>query len=135
MIFIDAGAFVARHRLSDRWHKEAIAAWTNLESSGETIATSTATLYEALNLIGRYAGYEKVIWLAEQIFASKLKILRPTSDDELLALMFARKLVEHKIGFIDCLSFSLMKRYKITTALSFDRHFHYAGFELFTEID
>jgi predicted nucleic acid-binding protein len=41
---------------------------------------------------------------------------------------FSRR--DQSIGFVDCLSFALMRRHRIPAAFTFDRHFELAGFPL-----
>jgi hypothetical protein len=61
---------------------------------------------------------------------NKLTILRATRDDEAAALDLLGKFADQSIGFVDCLSFALMRRDRIRTAFAFDRHFKSAGFPL-----
>jgi predicted nucleic acid-binding protein len=37
---------------------------------------------------------------------------------------------DQRIGLTDCVSFAIMRRHKIRTAFTFDRHFRLAGFRV-----
>ena len=59
-----------------------------------------------------------------------MEILRPNQEDELAALRYFEKFADQKISYTDCVSFVLMKGKNLRHAFAFDRHFIYAGFEL-----
>ncbi|MCP4753249.1 MAG: PIN domain-containing protein [Proteobacteria bacterium] len=129
MIFVDTGAFVARHLKKDPYHRIAIKFWQELDKSGRSCFTSSFVLDETFTLLGRRAGNEFAVQRARAIYASEiLTVLRPDLDDELKAISLFSKYFEQAISFTDCVSFVLMKKKKIQTAFSFDSHFEIAGF-------
>ena len=130
MIFIDTGAFVARHVARDQHHGEAIKVWEQLGNSRERCLTSTFVVDEAVTLIGRRAGHRLAADVGRRIYTSRaLELLRSSSDDELRALTRFEKFHDQDVSFTDCVSFVLMERRKIRRAFAFDRHFQVAGFE------
>lgn len=131
MIFIDTGAFLARHLRSDQHHVSATAVWERLASDREQCVTSNFVLDETFTLLGRRAGYGFAVQRAKSIYASKaLSICRPDRKDEINALRFFTKFADQKVSFTDCISFALMKREKISRVFSYDRHFEFAGFHV-----
>ena len=131
MIFVDTGAFLARHLARDEQHGSARRAWGELASTGWRVYTSNFVLDEAFTLLARWTSYEFAAARAEAILASSsLEILRPDASDELAALELFRKFGDQQVSFTDCVSFALMKRSGIARAFAFDRHFVHAGFEL-----
>ena len=131
MIFIDTGAFLARYLARDQFHEEARTAWRELEASTLPCSTSNFVLDETFTLLGRRASYAFAAETARSLLSSEvLEILRPAGEDELRALGDFEKLADQQVSFTDCVSFALMRRYRIQRAFSFDRHFAYAGFEL-----
>lgn len=131
MIFIDTGAFLARHLERDDHHASARRAWGELASTAWRLHTSNFVLDETFTLLARWVSYEFAAERAETILsAASLTILRPDGGDELAALERFRKLGDQQVSFTDCISFALMKRLGITRAFAFDRHFIHAGFEL-----
>ncbi|MCP4680052.1 MAG: type II toxin-antitoxin system VapC family toxin [Deltaproteobacteria bacterium] len=131
MIFIDTGAFLARYLPRDTHHARASLLWQDLGSTDIPLYTSNFVLDELFTLLGRRASHEYAASRAKTFYSSsRLKILRPTVDDEVAALDDFEKLADQKVSFTDCVSFALMRRRHITRAFSFDRHFQLAGFEI-----
>lgn len=133
MIFIDTGAFLARYLSSDRYHSVAIGLWSRLGKKQNFCFTSNFVLDETFTLLGRRAGYAFAAERAENIYASELlTILRPGHREEMKAIESFRKFLDQGISFTDCISFVLMKNKGIKRVFSFDKHFQYAGFTLYS---
>ena len=131
MIFIDAGAFLARYLSHDQYHDRAKGTWSKLISSRESCFTSNFVLDETITLLGRRAGYDFALERAKNIYASQvITVFRPDERDEVKALAYFGKYADQHVSFTDCISFVLMKREKINRVFSFDRHFELAGFHL-----
>lgn len=132
MIFIDTGAFLARHHGADQHHEAAIAGWRDLESRASLRCfTSNHVLDETVTLLGRRAGHPFAAARARSILASAvLTILRPAAAEELEAVELFEKFGDQGVSFTDCTSFALMRRHRIPNAFAFDRHFEAAGFTL-----
>ena len=131
MIFIDAGAFLARNLRNDQHHHSAVSVWEKLGSNRDNCITSNFVLDETFTLLGRRAGHGFAVQRAKNIYASQaLTICRPDREDEIKALQFFSKYADQHVSFTDCISFVLMKRGKINRVFSFDRHFELAGFHM-----
>jgi predicted nucleic acid-binding protein len=131
MIFIDTGAFIARYRRSDQWHQEALRGWEDIERKQMACVTTNLVLAEAAQLLGRMVGNVQTaqrlrIWLSSE----RLKVLHPDADQELDAADLMKRYADQAIGFVDCLSFVVMRQLNVSAAFSFDRHFRTAGFAL-----
>ena len=88
-------------------------------------------LCETITLLARRADYGFAVEKARLIHASAvLRLLRPTREDELLAVNWLEKFADQKVSFTDAVSFELMRRHRITRAFTFDRHFELAGFKV-----
>ena len=134
MIYIDTGAFLARHLSKDQYHHQANAFWDSIRKKSETCVTSNFVLDETFTLLGRRAGYSFAAQRARNIYASELlNILRPSREEELKAIGFFEKYSDHHLSFTDCVSFVLMKNRKIKRVFTFDHHFQLAGFQLYPE--
>ena len=135
MIFIDTGAFLARHLTKDQYHPQAAAFWEALHKKNEACVTSNFVLDETFTLLGRRAGYKFTAQRARNIYASEsLQILRPTGKEEVKAIDFFEKYSDQRLSFTDCVSFILMQRNKIKRIFTFDRHFLLAGFQIFPKL-
>ncbi len=131
MIFIDTGAFIARHRPSDQFHKEALRGWRELAAGSESLCTSQLILFESANLLGAIHGRRFASdRLSEWLNSALLQVVRTTSAQDLEAAVLMRKYADQAIGPVDCLSFVIMRRLGIKQAFAFDKHFVIAGFEL-----
>jgi len=129
MLFVDSGAFLARYLSNDTHHRRATAVWKTL--SGVRLFTSNHVLSETITLLGRRAGYAFAAERAENIYSSAaLEVLYSTKEQELEAVQLFRKFSDQKVSLTDCVSFVLMKRLRIRTAFTFDRHFLEAGFDV-----
>jgi len=134
VIFIDTGAFVARYLKRDQHYQAALAAWHELLESGEPCFTSNLVLSETLTILARRTTCEFAATRARHIYSSSfLHILRPEANDEIAAIQILEKYSDQRIGFCDCVSFTLMHRLGISNAFTFDNHFRIAGFETFPQ--
>jgi len=131
MIFVDTGAWVARFSRRDQYHSRAAETWAKLKTSNKRIITSDSVFVETVTLLGRKVSPMAAVEAGRFLHGwNKLAILRATRDDEAAALDLLGKFADQSIGFVDCLSFALMRRHRIPMAFAFDRHFELAGFPL-----
>jgi predicted nucleic acid-binding protein len=129
MIFVDTGAWVARFSRRDQYQRRAIDLWAKLKESNARIVTSDSVFAETITLVGRKIGAAAAVEAGRFLhYWSALTVLRATREDETAALALLAKFGDQSVGFVDCLSFALMRRHGITTAFTFDRHFELAGF-------
>jgi len=70
MIYIDTGAFLARHLSKDQYHRQANTFWDSIRKKSETCVTSNFVLDETFTLIGRRTGYGFAAQRARNIYAS-----------------------------------------------------------------
>lgn len=131
MIFIDTGAFLARHVASDQHHEAAVEAWSELAAGRTPCTTSNYVLDETFTLLARRAGHSFAVERARNILSSaSMTILRPGHEEELAALDDFEKYGDQEVSFTDCVSFVLMRKAKLKRAFTFDAHFRYAGFRM-----
>jgi hypothetical protein len=131
VLYIDTGAFLARHIRMDQYHRRAQAAWKALSRLPWRCYTSNFVLDETFTLLARRASYPFAAQRARNIMASAtLEILRPSHEDESAALDLFEKFADQEVSFTDCVSFVLMRKYQIKRAFSFDRHFRHAGINI-----
>ena len=128
MNFADTGAFLARYRKDDQYHREAVRLWPTLD---RPVVTSNHVIDELATALSRRAGYRFAADSVASIYASPgIDVLQSTRDDEIQAVLWMRKYADQEISFTDCVSFALMRRHGIRTAFTFDRHFRLAGFHV-----
>jgi uncharacterized protein len=130
MIFIDTGPLLAQRLSRDPYRQQSLAGWKRLEQGNERLATSNFVLDELVTLLAKRAGCAFAVDAVRGLYeSSRLSILRPETQDEILALGLMQKFADPAISFTDYLSFALMKRNRIRKAFTFDKHFEIAGFE------
>lgn len=131
MIFVDSGAFVARHLPRDQHHAAALAGWDQLARRGWRCLTTSFVVDETVTLLARRAGARFAADRARAMLTSeRLTIVRPTADDEMVALDILEKFEDKDFSFTDCISFATMRARDVRRAFAFDRHFREAGFVL-----
>lgn len=131
MIFIDTGAFIARHIARDHYHTQAVKFWVSLARTGRLCFTSNLVLAEVFTLLGRIAGNAFAAERAQNIYTSRvLRIMRPDEAVEREALDTFAKYGDQGVSFTDCTSFVLMQRARLKQVFGFDAHFTRAGFTL-----
>lgn len=130
-IFIDTGAFLSRYLENDQFHSQSVKTWKEFEKTNLTLYTSNFILNEVLTLLARRAGTKFSTQVANTFYDSNLlQILRPEEAEEKLAIKLMDKYADHQIGFTDCLSAVLMRKYGITHVFTFDQHFHLLKFKI-----
>ena len=128
MIFIDTGAFLALYDEDDRYHPRATKIFPSL---ARPFFTSNHVVDELATLLARRAGYGYSADRIQDLYASgSIEVLASTRQDELEAVRWMRKFADREISFTDCISFAMMRRFRISMVFTFDRHFRDAGFQI-----
>jgi uncharacterized protein len=128
LIFADTGAFVALYCAPDQHHGEAVRLWPQINPP---VLTVNLVMGEVGNLLSQRLGSGQAADRLADIYASPgIDVVLSTRGDEREALLWMRRFADQRVGFTDCVSFAFMRRYRIRTAFTFDRHFRLAGFEV-----
>ena len=126
MTFVDTGPLLALHRRNDQYHAEAVRLWP-LQSA--PVVTSNHVMDELATALGRLVNYRFAADCLELLYVdAEITVVQSTRADEEQALRWMRKYADQRVGFTDGISFAIMRRLRITTAFTFDRHFRLAGF-------
>jgi len=126
--FADTGAFLALYLQRDQYHLQAAKLWRTVE---RPVLTSNHVMDELATLLGRQAGFAEAANRMTDLYQSPtIDILSSTREDELDAVSLMRKFADQEVSFTDCVSFAIMRRQRIRTAFTFDRHFRAAGFRV-----
>ncbi|MEI6708616.1 MAG: PIN domain-containing protein [Methylococcales bacterium] len=94
------------------------------------LLTTDAVLLEIGNGLASYYCPQAVAIIEKLLNSPQIQIvhLTPSLFQEAFALY--KQYQDKSWGLVDCSSFVVMKQYDIQTALSFDKHFAQAGFEI-----
>jgi predicted nucleic acid-binding protein len=131
-VFLDTSGWIAAAVRSQPRHEAAREAYTSAVRQGYRIVLTPMVLGESHALFLRLLGREKAMAALESAMSDPTHVLLPV-DDALVRIAVDRWLRPYRdqeFSLCDAVSFEVMKREGITRALSIDRHFVTAGFEI-----
>lgn len=129
-VFVDTSAWYA---LADSSDPNFSSASDFLRKNTFPLITTSYIFSETVTLLRYRMGHQQAADFGERLFSSRSILMhRPLEEDELLAWEFFKKHSDKQYSFTDCLSFILMRKFKLREAFSFDRHFEQAGFKTIT---
>jgi predicted nucleic acid-binding protein len=133
LVFVDSGGFFAHLVADDADHEAARRCFERARSENWTLVTTNAVIFEAYALLINRAreGRSLAIGLLDDIEAGMCQVERATKRDETRAMDLVRKHEDKSYSLCDALSFVVMERLRISSAIAFDRHFRqYGRFEI-----
>lgn len=130
-VFGDTSFFFALVAKRDPAHRPAVVTYEKLLRAGARVVTTDYVVDETLTLTKARIDAPTSLSLLDRMERSDSIELEPvTSDKFLAAKQYFRKHSDHGYSFTDCTSFVVMRELKIDGALTTDRHFKEAGFEV-----
>lgn len=129
--FVDSGAWIAFFNAADDNHAAAEALIRRATGRQIPLLTTNLVLAEVHRLLLFRAGPPAARRALEAIDASAfVRIVFPDRDRHAAARAWLSKLGDQKISYADATSFAVMEAERCRVAISFDRDFWLAGFEL-----
>lgn len=128
MMFLDTSAIYALADASDPNHPRAKERLRLALEAGEEILTHNYVLVESMALIQRRLGLEAAIHFARDAKAFDVEWIDEATHDE--AVRRLAKSGKRGISLVDQVSFLIMRRRGVRTALAFDPDFEAEGFRL-----
>lgn len=120
-IFVDTGAWYALVDTDDANHGAAAAF---LAANTMPLITTNAVFSETVTLIRYRIGHEAALVFGQKLKESAfVRMVSVTMADEERAWEIFTKYRDQEFSFVDCTSFAVMQRMKLTGAFAFDRHF------------
>ncbi len=127
--FVDAAAWIALLNLRDSLHDEAKSTFQRLRKANRRLVTTEYVLIELANTLSSPDFREKVsVMIFGLMDSDDVEIVTGDSDLFLAAFDFYANRPDKGWSLVDCASFVVMRRRKITDAFTADRHFEQAGF-------
>ena len=129
-LFLDTGYLIALEAADDQHHNEPLAHWQVLSRSLPPVVTTSYVFDEVVTFFNSRYRHAKAVETGKLLLESPSITL--VHIDEALFREASRYFVQHSdksCSLTDCASFLVMKRLRIRTALTFDKHFTQAGFE------
>lgn len=120
-IFVDTGAWYALVDSDDADHKAAAAF---LAANTMPLITTNFIFSETVTLIRYRIGHEAARSFGQKLQESSfVRVVGVTHADEERAWDIFSKYRDQDFSFVDCTSFAVMERMKLSTVFGFDRHF------------
>lgn len=131
-VFLDSSGWVAAAVRSQSRHEEARAAYTTAVRQGYRIMITPMILGESHALFLRLLGREQASAALEGALRDPTHVVFPVDDALVMAAVdrWIKPYRDQSFSLCDAVSFEVMQRERITRALSIDRHFVTAGFEI-----
>lgn len=129
MIFVDTSFWIATVNPRDSFARASHELLRSVES--DFLATSNLLVGETWTRVNSRCGHRTALTAIDSIMQSpRVQILRVDPELEEEAFRWLRKRDERAYSFADATSFALMRRERISKALTFDSDFEAAGFEI-----
>lgn len=131
-VFLDTSGWLAALSSRECRHKQAIAAYLEWMENGVTLVTTNLVVAEMHILITRARGVRQGVRFLDSVHQdAHHEIVYVDRELERAAIdRFVRPYAEHAISIADAVSFEVMRTRRLRQALSLDKHFVVAGFEI-----
>ena len=131
-LFLDTAGWFAALSPREAGHGKAKAAYAAAARGGLLLVTTQLVVAEMHTLLLRWRGPRAGIFFLETVFESGAHVVATIDDDLIDAALsrWIRRFADKSVSLADAVSFEVMKRERIARALTFDRHFADAGFEM-----
>lgn len=128
MIFLDTSAIYAMADKSDPNHSSACEKFDVALDGGERFYTHNYVLVESVALLQSRLGIQVALLFLEEAKAFETEWVDEALHEEARGEL--EKIGKRQVSFVDCVSFAVMRRKGVETALAFDSDFAEQGFSL-----
>jgi len=126
-IYLDMIGLLALWNARDQWHEQAVRVLRELTAAGVEFWTSEYVLLECGYAAARTPFRDQVVELRRNLLEDG-KVLHPEEGELNAAWETYQRGSAGEAGIVDLVSFAVMRRMRITEAVTNDRHFQTAGF-------
>src|SRR5213592_1972864 len=130
-LFVDSGAWIALASARDLHHGEADSLFRIAATLRLPLLTTSLVVAEVHRFLLHRAGTAVAARVLDRLEGSPrltVEFVRP--EHHRAARKWLARLRDHPVSYTDAVSFAVMTARRCRTALSFDRHFQTAGFDL-----
>lgn len=128
-VFLDTGYLIALEAADDQYHAAAAKHWDSLRKGLPRLITTSYVFDEVVTYFNSRSLHAKALEIGRRLIESPS--VRLIHVDEALfheGWEYLRKRSDKQYSLTDCISFVVMRRERLRTALTFDSHFSQAGF-------
>lgn len=130
-LFLDTGYLIALEAIDDQHHQAASLHWQEIAQTLPPIITTTYIFDEVVTFFSSRKRHQKAVEIGLNLLKSEFIELIQVSERLFLdSFDYFQKHQDKTFSLTDCISFSLMNERGISTALTFDKHFSQAGFQI-----
>ncbi|MBI3658952.1 type II toxin-antitoxin system VapC family toxin [Candidatus Acetothermia bacterium] len=133
-ILVDTSAFHALQNTGDvAEHETARAVAERLQADRTLLVTTDYILDETYTLLRSVLGHKPAVAFGKEIQRGGIEIVQLDPPIQEEAWDIFERYSDKNFSYTDCTSFVVMRRAKIETAFTFDRHFQQYGFRTLPE--
>jgi predicted nucleic acid-binding protein len=131
-LFLDTAGWFAALSPPESGHAKAKSVYADAARRGVLLVTTPLVAAEMHVLLLRWRGPKAAAFFLETVFESGAHVVAEVDADLFDAALsrWIRKFADKPVSLTDAVSFEVMRRERITQALTFDRHFRDAGYEI-----
>lgn len=127
--FLDTGYVLALEVSNDQNHQAAMEHWREWEVASRFLVTTSYVFDEIVTFFKRHGHHERAIRMGDMLLQSpSVELIHVDESLFTAGWDLLRHRPDKRYSLTDCVSFMVMERRGIETALTFDRHFRQAGF-------
>lgn len=127
--FIDTSYIIALEILDDQHHLQALSHWNRLISKPIYLSTTSYVFDEVVTFFNTRKYHSKALEVGRYLLDSpSVNVVFVSETLFYEGWQYFQKHADKTFSLTDCLSFLVMKKFQINTALTFDKHFSQAGF-------
>ena len=132
MVFVDSSAFVALLDADDPLHRQAVEFWHGGLRARTRFVSTNYVVVECAAAVQRRLGNSAFAAFANRILpATSQEWVTPEDHNAALESVLAAD--RRRLSWVDCVSFTVMRRLGIDACFTIDRHFGEQGFTVVPE--
>jgi len=129
--FLDTSYILALEIVNEDAHQKVLQSWLTLAQSKPYVFTTTYIFDETVTFFNSRNLHSKAIEVGERLLKSPdIELIQIDNNLFRLGWQYFKKYKDKSYSLTDCLSFVVMEQQEIATALTLDRHFIQAGFQV-----
>jgi uncharacterized protein len=128
--FVDSGFWIALENADDQNHSKALLHWQQSTADMPLLITISYVFDEVVTFFNNRHNHAKAVELGHTLLTSSF--IELVYVDETLfkeAWGYFQKHEDKRYSLTDCVSFVIMSKQNLDTALTFDKHFRQAGYQ------